>query len=631
MKSKAYTRHIGPSNPGKDDINYIHQTSPSWVLTVVRWSYRDTLRTANSKTFEVREPLIIENDCINVQVQFNKGTLTPSMSATLLNTDVNYGTAIEPGDFVFVNMLNWEKDARRIAATVESKKAINGEHDGFKGMYKVQSVRKSIRVDPGSGTKAVVTHIDGFAFTEFNNTIYFNPNLINQKNLANIGLYVADMGTVWANLIAFDGVPSLQEILSTLIRGFIGTGAGDGEKIDGHAVSPNTHFAVPLIVGNLLGVSGQEIKDQEDGVSTSVVAAKDIYRYIFGIQKYSGAQGSSIAKGMNPVKLSYPYPNISYTEDPVPGNSFLKPEYWNQVKMWSIMQQYTNSPLNELYTAFRISPGGSVMPTVIFRQIPFTTEDFTSQTLGPNQSTDDKSAQIKVTKFMSLPRWKISPSMIYALDIGRDEAARINFVQFYAKSNVNNKGVEISGETALGNYVFDHKDIKRSGLRPYVINNSFDDLPNASIYRAQEWSRIMGDALIGGHLRLNGTMTVIGIVDPITVGDNLEFDGVVYHIEAVAHSCSLNIQDGSRQFRTQISLSNGMDIRSSSAGSMYAEMENVNAYNERETDAKGNHILPGVSETQDIDRRHGHIDQGSNGKNVAFAQPVPSPKKADRK
>lgn len=627
MKSKAFTKYIGPSDPGQDDLNYIHQSSPSWVLTVVRWDYRDTLRTAGSQPFKVREPLIIENDCVNVQVSSTKGSLTPGMSATLLNTDINYGTAIEPGDFVFVNMLNWEADARRVASQVQRNKSINNIADGFKGLYKVQSVRKVIQVDPSSGTKSVVTRIDGFAFTEFNNSIYFNPNLVNQKNLSNIALYTADVAATWSNLVSKKGVPSIQDIIAMLIQCFIGSGIGKAADLNGLVVSPTTHFAVPLVVGNLLGVSGVKTEDETDGVSTSVVAAKDIYRYLFGIQKYSGAQGASLAQGMNPKGLTTKYTNFYYCPDYVGGNSLLKPEYWNQVKLWSIMNQYTNTPLNELYTCFRISPNGRVMPTVVFRQIPFTTEDFSTQTLGVEDATANS---IPVTKFMNLPRWKISPSMVYSLDIGRDEAARINFVQYYAKSNVNDKGIEISGETARGNYVYDAKDVKRSGLRPYVVNNQFDDLPSALEMAAPRWARVLGDALIGGHLKLNGSITLIGVVDPIAIGDNLEFDGIVFHIESVSHSCVINIQDGSRQFRTTIALSNGMDVRSSSAGSMYAEMENVNAYNERDTDSKGNAILPGVSESQDIDRRQGKIDE-HNHINSSFAQPNPAPKKGDRK
>ena len=138
----------------------------------------------------------------------------------------------------------------------------------------------------------------------------------------------------------------------------------------------------------------------------------------------------------------------------------IKGEYWNQVSVWSIMKQFTNSPLNELYTCFKIDQQNKVMPTVVFRQIPFTTEGLESS--------------IKTTRFLNLPRWKISPSLVTMIDIGRDEAARFNFVQYFGRSTINNNGWEISEEIAQGNFVFDFQDVQRNGLKPYVITSQFD-------------------------------------------------------------------------------------------------------------------------------------------------------------
>src|SRR5579864_7559207 len=105
---KAYIYAIGPKNSGMDENYKDHQSSPTWVLTFVRWQFRDLLRTSTTSPSQVRAPLVVENDCIAVQTTDDKGNLTPSCSLTLVETDVNYETELAPGDFVFVNMLNWE-------------------------------------------------------------------------------------------------------------------------------------------------------------------------------------------------------------------------------------------------------------------------------------------------------------------------------------------------------------------------------------------------------------------------------------------------------------------------------------------------------------------------------------------
>jgi hypothetical protein len=623
--TKAYTYPIIPKNSGTDETSLpdgkgahlVHQSSPTWVLTFVRWQFRDTLRTQTNFPNQVRHPLVVENDCIQCSTSDDKGTLTPSCQITLVETDVNYETEVEPGDFVFINMLNWEQHSRRVADAARAVKPINGVHDGFKGMYKVQGVRKMINVDPTTGIKTLLYKIDGFAFTEFNNTLYFNPNLVTQKNLENVGLFIADVAPAWASFVSQSGKPFVQEVISFLIQNFIGSAQNPlAQKPNGLVVSPNVHFTMPTIVGRLLGVTNSDHPNATDFKTVS--AAKDVYRYLFGVQQYSSNPSQNLNYGMNPMNLTKsPYPGFDYTNVFCPGNTLLKPEYWNQVKLWSVMQQYTNSPLNELYTCFKIDLNNRVMPTVVFRQIPFTSEDFVNQKLG---TQDAQAANIQVTKYLSLPRWKIDAAFVLNVDLGRDEAARINFVQFYAKSNFNDKGVEISGETNSVNYIFDENDVARSGLRPYIVQNQFDDLPAPLIQSAAVWARILGDALIGGHLKMNGTLNCIGIVEPIAVGDNLEFDGVVYHIENVTHNCSINIGSGVKTFRTTIKVSHGVSNTSNAYGTRYAEMAFGTGARDRENDYAHQQILPGVSESQDVVYRPTTLDQPLS-KGAPFPQP----------
>lgn len=609
--SRAFTNTIDPIGSGNDEDNSIHQVSPAWVLTFVRWSNRDTLRTSGVSSTAVRDPLVVENDCVSVTTTTKKGMLTPSMTATLVMTDVNYETSVAPGDFVLINMLNWDVDARRVGNAARAKQPINGLNDGFKGVFKVQGVRRVLITDPQSGTKYTMFKIDGFAFTEFNNTIYFNPYLIDpNQDPKNQLLFASYIGNDWKLLINKKGLVDVQNIIAVLIQSFIGNGISDDGRFEkqGTLKSPNVHFFMPSLVGSLLGVPG-------------VTAAKDIYNYIFGIQQYGGASSATPQVGMNPTGLTSPFGRFYFTPKACQGNSLLKPEYWNQVKTWSILNQYTNAPLNELYTCFRVSPDGRVMPTLVFRQIPFTNEDF-SKTVDTSGGSI-ASANISVTRFLTLPRWKVNPALILEQDIGREEAARINFVQFFGRSSLGSEGADIAAEIAQGNYLYDIGDVQRSGLRPYVVTTQFDDPTSVNKdYRSPVWAKILGDCLIGGHLKLNGTIQTAGLTDPIAVGDNLEFDGIVYHIEQLVHSCSYSAQDGKRTFRTMISLSNGISTSSSINGTRYAEMNYPQAEDLRNRDFNNNKILPGISESQDVVYRSGNPDVDDKpAENNPFVQP----------
>ncbi len=613
--SRAYTKYIYPEGSGESEDFAVHQTSPAWVLTFVRWQNRDTFRTAGTSGTEVRDPEVVENDCLQVTVSTGKGQLTPSMNATLVMTDKNYVASIAPGDFVMVNMLNWEKDARRVADAARAKQPINGEFDGFKGVFKVQGVRRVVSVDPNTGTKIVLFKINGFAFTEYNNTIYFNPYLIDpNQDPKNQLLFASFIGRDWANLVNSKGLTNVQDVIATLIQSFIGAGITNEGRFEknGTLKSPNVHFFIPQLVGALLGVKGAK-------------AAKDIYVHIFGIQQYVSGSSQDLASGMNPHggNMQQKFNRIYYTNKPCGGDTFLKPEYWNQIKTWAILNQYTNAPLNELFTCFRISPEGNVMPTVVFRQIPFTNEDFKEN--------------LPVTKFMNLPRWNIDPALIMEQDIGRDESARSNCVQYCGKSTVGQNGADIALEIARGNYSYDIEDVQRSGLRPYVVTTQFDEPTTTNKeYRSPGWAKIVGDALIGGHLKMNGSIVSAGIVEPIAVGDNLELDNIVYHIEEVSHTASISVADGRKMFRTSLSLSSGVSRDSSTAGTRYPEMANPGAYARRQEDWLNDELLPGVSENQDTVYRPNSLD-GPAAKNSGFVQPngrnaaAPNNKKQQKK
>lgn len=605
--NNAYTVDLTSNSTANDENSAINQSSPTWVLTFIRFQNRDTLRNTNVPSLQIstNDPLIVENDCISVTTTMNKGTLTPSMEAILKETDVNYLSAVAPGDFVFVNMLNWESDARRVAQNAKNKNPINGLNDGFKGLFKIQRISKNISVSEQSGVKQVSYKLEGFGFTEFNNTIYFNQNLLASGAQDNFGLFIRNISEDWANLINPRGFFNLQDLISILITSFIGNGVNTIDYSDDFKKflpTANTHFQIPAVIGTLMGIP-------------QVTAAKDIYNYIFGIQNYSSNQNQSLAQGLNPqFQSNFSGVGFHFTPVLVAGESFFNPEFWNATKAWSILNQYTNAPLNELYTCYRLGNGNRVLPTLVFRQTPFTTQDFEAR-FGINPS---------VTKFLSLPRWKIDSSLVYSLDIGRDEAARVNFFQYFSRIGLQDKGAGPAQEVQGINYVFDSADVTRSGLRPSIVSNMFDPYTKASP-QSSIWAKIMGDCVIGSQLKLNGTMELLGIDQPICIGDNLEFEGIVFHIETVVHSCNIDSTSGIKRFKTILKLSSGISLDSTANVTNYAQMTETNGYKDRENDYNNlDQILPGVSESQDTAARVINVDiTNSNSQiNNPFPQPT---------
>ena len=594
---KGYVKYIGPSSTDS------HQTSPGYMLTFLRWDNRDTFnyttkkdKSKNGKT--VRKPLIVYNDAVSITASDQKSSATPSLNAVLLGGDINYSTAVHPGDFVLLNMVNWNKDVSvtddegneingsSLRARAGHLKALNNYDDGFKGLYKVQSVTRELRTDPSTGIKIVVYQVKAFGFTEFNSMVYYDPQVFGALE-GNLRLFQNKIDAFWSTVVKDKQPFPIQNLIQILISAFLGQ---NFEKTNIKLPSPQiTYFEAPQGLGNLLGLSNAKF-------------VCDIYNYALGIwPESSNSKAPGPKEGFNPgFTRSEKLPAGFYqTPDGLDGSKMIDAEYWNNVKIWSIIQKYANLSVNEMYTTTRVNVNGRVMPTLVIRQKPFTSLHFTPKS--------------KATKFMNLPRWKISPDLMFDYSLGKDEAARVNYVQIYTRSLAANDSRNRAKQTAEGNFVVDIEDIQRNGLKTYLSTANYDYVNSGGNKptKAKEWTELISDWVINGNLRESGSITCVGIQDPIAVGDNLEFDGSIYHIEGVTHSMEINRASGSKTFRTTLSVSFGTDMRSDSSRPVYPQMEHTDAFTERLRDygrvgGKGEELgsqgrlLPGFSDTQEI-------------------------------
>jgi hypothetical protein len=573
----AFEKKIDPSSIDS------HQTSPAAVITILQWADRlpvvdgvnNNISSDNEGISTREKPYAIHSDILNVSFSHTKSQLSPTFTATLTMGDINYATAIHPGDFAFLNIVNWQEKAVTIASNAQKLESINGVDDGFCGVFKIQTVRKVLSID-SNGTKTYLCQIAGAGFTEFNNILHFNPAIAAAfaKDGANVSQFY--LGDYFANRLK--STATIQEIIQDLFVILIGKSLKQDEKVENYG---NRHFKLPSTVGNLLGIK-------------NVKYASEMYSYITGVWSNNndsdefnpGFNKAGKTRGESDASIN----NFYETGTPLQGDTLIGLDDWNNATAWSIIQQYINSAMNEIYTSYRVSPGNNdlVQPTIIVRQKPFTSENFESQGTA-------------VTRFLSLPRWNLNPDLVFSATLGFEESARINFVQCFtrrlAATGPNDQALQI----ALGNFFYDKEDIQRNGLKPYIISSNFDfPSKGKEELRAKPWARINADWVIGAHLKESGTIECAGIEDAICVGDNLKFDKTVYHIESITKSLYLAM-DGKNRFTTSLKVSYGVLDTASGVDTNYPEMTNSDSQINRQQDYdKGNRILPGFSDTQDI-------------------------------
>jgi len=568
----GYVREIKPNSTDS------HQVSPAYVLTFLRWSNRDSYNYSGD-ALEVRQPMVVYNDAISVSLTDAKSAMSSTATIVLKCGDINYSTALHPGDFMVVNLLNWETDAQRIHDLALALKPINNINDGFKGIYKIQSVVKNLVVDPGSGNKFLTVTVTAASHTEFNNVIYYNPAIAAAFRDQGAALWSTAVGDYYTNKLKAES--SVQEVVKDLFKILIGQ---SNKKFDPKIKNyGNTHFKIPSTLGALIG-------------RPQIKYANEFFNYVIGIwqdSKQSGVNQSNIGPGFNPNFKAND--NVIETGRPLAERKLFQMKNWNNQTAWSIIQGNINSTLNEMYTCHRVGPDNKVYPTVVVRQKPFTSEHF------KGKST--------VTKFFQVPRWKISANLMKSLQTSRNDAARFNFVQVFTRQLADTAEMDMAQQIQEGNFFFDKGDIERQGLRPYVLTSNFDFPSSKSASESgkklhgREWAEIVSDWIIDGHLRVSGGLTFHCIHEPISVGDNIEFDGIIYQIEAISHVMTMSTGDGKKSWTTRITVSFGMDMRSSKNGPVYSNMEHTDAQTANNEDWANERILPGVSDTQNISGR----------------------------
>lgn len=552
--------------PGEADPDCF-SVSPAWVLAVVRFQFPVSfdLKTMSQiskfppHAVAAKPVMVIGSDCIQLQVSQSKATYLGGLTATLLPGS-NYAARIKPSDWVLAWMVNDETQAATLREKIQQLKPVNGFNDGLKFVGRVQSCREMGMQSP-NGSKTIRYSLLAHGFKEFESSLFYEPQLAENIELGTyLGRVIGEINTlrekegegISSNL----AIPTLLDLL--LGRGIdpnLGRGNNDprlnataGAAV--HSKESPYAFILPQEVGQLLG----KVKVSKPG---GILAYADLLEILYGLQRYQ-ASGSPLGPGQNrltPEEAGQLFSpdgvrdlgsgNRKYTGHPLLGTFLLTQPQFTNTNVWSVLQQFLNPVINEMYTTLRVNNEGSVVPTLVVRQTPF------SSTPDPKLVGTSE----EVTPYLELPRWKLPAIITQSWDLGTSDAMRHNFVHVYGQS-VMSTGDSVRNELIRNPPIRDDLDPKRNGLRPYMytVACSEADIQNGG---AGRWMKIIADIVMGQHMMITGTINMYGIQAPIAPGDNLEWDGVVYHIESLVHSCGIGPQ-GQKRFTTTINVTHGV-------------------------------------------------------------------------
>jgi hypothetical protein len=562
IKNKAPKKYIAPNSE-------THQMSPSWL--VVFWSFDEPrvgikVGTSDTGKMVMKKPLIVMNDAVSVRVSSSKRSPTKSASIRLKLSDIAYDEKVRPQDYVGIWMCQWQEDIDRIVGLIQKGQAANDYNSGLKFLGRVSTLSRNISVDQ-SGTPDESVEISAEMFTELNSSVYVTRllDVITRPLGAGGGIKSMDFFStmkmidpdIWKdlNLSTEQGKFVTPDIMiRSIAKIFLAQGT---QNIIGNDVTKkagdvprsfNNRILVPKEVRSVLGAGEQEYLNTTN--------------FFTGIQEYDPKNfdtPSNVTSKSGPFHISKA---LKGSIQSLLGN-------WDNVSIFSLWGQYLNPTVNELYTCLKYVPGRGIRPTITARQIPFSTP-FIVNILKNMKDPDTTSVDTTLSYFANLPRWEISPRLISSVNIGFGFGDRINMVRVMANSSALEftgavKPQEAQKVTGLvnefdynnGNFFYDTQDIVRNGLSIQMTETMFDIDKDHHLNRSTSfWTAMRADFQANLGLKLSGRIGCSGIQEPICEGDNIEMDGIVYHIESIDHMCQI-FPSGNKKFMTQLSLSNG--------------------------------------------------------------------------
>lgn len=523
------TKYVNPSHSDS------HQTSPNAILSVIPFLYRDTYHNTKiqnnmANSVAARKPVVIVSDILSVKVSTSKANPIGTAEVLLSSGHLNYLSLFQTGDHALIWIVNGPEQFNRVSNSVLAGKASNDSMSGLKFVGKVQSVREVVSTS-ADGIKTVRYLITLKSFSELQAQFYYNPLLsaegsVNGKKIDKLMGMTSDFMSMFSK----NGTVLVETLINMLINSILGQGPSSSFAVRAGTVnSPNGAYLVPNQLAQYLGLDGR-----------GLVKYSYILNTLFGIQDYRNSKIYLPKYNMQEKTSTTKY----NTTQRLIGDIVGTPDPFNNSTFWSMVKTFINPPINEMYCTLRMNPAGKIMPFIVARQQPFTSKFF-------------KNSTIPHTAFTTLPRWKVSDKLILDYNFGVNDSVRFNFVQTYVQvADEKNADLVMRDQIRRGNYDIDSLDVSRSGVRT-LITYSTAAMSSRQISSINIWKELIADFNINQNLKLTGSLTCAGIIEPICIGDNLELENKLFHIEGIVHSYTVS-PDGHKAFRTSLDLSNGV-------------------------------------------------------------------------
>jgi hypothetical protein len=283
-----------------------------------------------------------------------------------------------------------------------------------------------------------------------------------------------------------------------------------------------------------------DILYQYIGIAVRDTSPTDL-SYIDDPQQITQSQGTVPLLYTNTYEMGYPIstPLLAQTI------------HFDSRSIWSILKTYLNEPVNEMFTAMRTNHEGRIFPTLVCRQLPFSSQLFV-------ESDDAINA---ITPYHSLPEWYIPTEQIVSYDVGYSDALDVNYVKLDLMLELTNSSAARVNQLQNVAPVFDSADIMRNGLRMLSTVCSATASTTEEAYEsARFWTKLIADVMFRLKYQVNGNVTCRGIQKDIAIGDNVTVNGVTFHIEAITHDGNIDM-GGRKRFNTSLSLSHGEPVR----------------------------------------------------------------------
>jgi hypothetical protein len=173
---------------------------------------------------------------------------------------------------------------------------------------------------------------------------------------------------------------------------------------------------------------------------------------------------------------------------------------------------------------------------------------------------------------------------VVAINYGTNWKDKINFIEIRPQFQQQSLAI-LSAEIKAKSQIYDSKAYQREGFKPLfqtIHYFPYDETVKVDPIRAMDWKFLMREWYFNTHLMLNGSVTIIGQDEYISVGDNILIPAdalgsapinaqheimkklpfidfyLCAHVESVSHNFITDSTTGARSFTTTINFVRGV-------------------------------------------------------------------------